>query len=61
MRMKSTLTILIGLLLAHLMASTASAVQQRVFFAPSATDPGITQFNNNHYAVVDPAVVPVPV
>ena len=56
MRMKSTLTILIGLLLAHLMASTASAVQQRVFFAPSATDPGITLFNNNHYAVVDPAV-----
>ena len=44
------------LLLVNLFASTASAVQQRVFFAPSATDPAITQFNDNHYAVVDPAV-----
>jgi hypothetical protein len=34
----------------------ARAVQERIFFTPSATDPAITQFNNNHYAVVDPAV-----
>jgi hypothetical protein len=33
----------------------ARAAQERVFFTPSATDPGITQFNNPHYAVVDPA------
>ncbi|MCX6880273.1 MAG: hypothetical protein NTW21_41680 [Verrucomicrobia bacterium] len=46
----------IALLLADLLASTASAVPQRVFFAPSVTNPAIKQFNNNHYAVVDPAV-----
>jgi hypothetical protein len=50
------LILLTSLLLIGVCASTASAVQQRVFFAPSATDPAITQFNNNHYAVVDPAV-----
>ena len=33
----------------------ASASQERVLFLPSATDPAITQFNNSHYAVVDPA------
>ncbi len=32
------------------------AVQQRVFFKPSDTDPAITQFNSNHYSVVDPEV-----
>lgn len=34
----------------------ATATPVRVLFAPSATDPAITQFNNSHYAVVDPAV-----
>lgn len=32
------------------------AAQQRVLFTPSATDSAITQFNNSHYAVVDPAL-----
>lgn len=50
------LTLLTPLLWIGVCASTALAVQQRVFFAPSTTDPAITQFNNNHYAVVDPAV-----
>jgi len=54
--MKLDSLLLTTLLLAQVFASTASAVQQRVFFAPSATDPAITQFNDNHYAVVDPAV-----
>jgi hypothetical protein len=54
--MKHAFALLAVLFLNHLFASNASAVQQRVFFAPSATDPAITQFNNNHYAVVDPAV-----
>ena len=57
MRMKSTLTILIGLLLAHLMASTASAVQQRVFFAPSATDPGIVRQADRGHQSVRPATM----
>ncbi len=48
--------VILAFLLPHLFTSTASAVQQRVFFAPSVTDPAITQFNNNHYSVVDPAV-----
>jgi hypothetical protein len=36
--------------------AAVGAAQQRVFFAPSATDPAISQFNNTHYAVVDPAI-----
>ncbi len=47
---------LIVLLLVGFFASRAFAVQQRVFFAPSATNPAISQFNSNHYAVVDPAL-----
>ncbi|MEI8290128.1 MAG: hypothetical protein WCH99_11705 [Verrucomicrobiota bacterium] len=34
---------------------SAPAAQERVLFLPSATDPAITQFNNSHYSVVDPA------
>jgi hypothetical protein len=37
-------------------AAAAPGAQERVFFAPSATDPEITQFDNSHYAVVDPDV-----
>jgi hypothetical protein len=36
--------------------SSAWAVPQKVLFSPSSTDPAITQFNSNHYSVVDPAV-----
>ena len=32
------------------------AVPQRLFFSPTATDPAITTFTNNHYAVTDPDV-----
>ncbi len=39
-----------------LLASTASGVPQEAYFKPSVTDPAITQFNDRHYAVVDPAV-----
>jgi hypothetical protein len=35
---------------------TAAPAQQRLLFAPTATDPAITQFTNNRYAVVDPAL-----
>jgi hypothetical protein len=35
---------------------SARAAQQRLFFSPSDTDSAITQFNNNHFAVVDPAL-----
>ena len=38
------------------MSLPARAAQERVVFTSSATDPAITQFNNPHYAVVDPAV-----
>ncbi len=34
---------------------SARAAQERVLFLPSATDPAITQFNDRHYSVVDPA------
>ncbi|MCX6880289.1 MAG: hypothetical protein NTW21_41760 [Verrucomicrobia bacterium] len=44
------------MLLAPIFAGTASAVQQRVLFAPSVTDPAIKQFNHGHYAAVDLAV-----
>jgi hypothetical protein len=54
--MKCILALLTALVLASLGETTVSAVQQRVLFAPSATDPAIIQFNNNHYAVVDPAM-----
>lgn len=39
-----------------LLASTASGAPQEALFRPSVTDPAITQFNERHYAVVDPAV-----
>ena len=39
-----------------LLVGTASGVPQEAFFRPSVTDPAITQFNDRHYAVVDPAV-----
>ena len=39
-----------------LLAGTASGVPQEALFRPSVTDPAITQFNDRHYAVVDPAV-----
>lgn len=39
-----------------LVTSTASGVPQEALFRPSVTDPAITQFNDRHYAVVDPAV-----
>jgi hypothetical protein len=45
-----------SILWAMLLASTASGVQQEALFRPSVTDPAITQFNDRHYAVVDPAV-----
>lgn len=45
-----------GILWMLLVASTASGVQQEALFRPSVTDPAITQFNDRHYAVVDPAV-----
>ncbi len=35
---------------------SAWAVPQKVLFSPSSTDPAITQFNSNHYSVVDPGV-----
>jgi hypothetical protein len=52
--MKSSPALVVLLLVA--LSARLPAAQQRVFFAPSATDPAITAFNNNHYAVVDPAV-----
>jgi hypothetical protein len=39
-----------------LLAGTASGVPQEALFRPSVTDPAITQFNDRHYSVVDPAV-----
>lgn len=45
-----------ALLLAHIFPCIAAAAQQAVLFTPSATDPAITQFNDQHYSVVDPAV-----
>jgi hypothetical protein len=44
------------LLLAQLGAGTAPAAPQEALFRPSATDAAITQFNDRHFAVVDPAV-----
>jgi hypothetical protein len=42
--------------LSHFCAPRVSAAPQEVLFKPSVTDPAITQFNDRHYAVVDPAV-----
>lgn len=44
------------LLLAQPCAGTAAAVPLEALFRPSATDAAITQFNDRHFAVVDPAV-----
>ena len=44
--MKHPLLTLAILLLGQLITASAPASQQRVFFAPSATDPTITQFNH---------------
>ncbi len=54
--MKLDSLLLTTLLLAQVFAGSAIAAQMSVFFAPSAADPAITQFNDPNYAVVDPAV-----
>jgi hypothetical protein len=51
-----TLVILVLVATWLLAPSWAAATQVRVLFTPGATDPAITNFNNNHYAVVDPAL-----
>lgn len=44
------------LLLTHLCGDIVSAAPQEILFRPSVTDPAITQFNDRHFAVVDPVV-----
>ena len=50
--MRHWFSIWIGLLA----CGSAWAVPQPASFSPSSTDPAITEFNNNHYSVVDPAI-----
>lgn len=54
--MKTASPLQTSLLLAHLCVGSVSAAPQEVLFRPSITDAAITQFNDRHFAVVDPAV-----
>lgn len=47
---------LLFFILIGLDAATATAAPQEALFRPSVTDAAITQFNDRHFAVVDPAV-----
>ncbi len=48
----------IPLIALALLTTLSQAVQVRRFFTPSSTDPAISQPNNNHYSIFDPALPP---